>query len=92
MAHRTLHHFIRKLEAENELVRIRERVSPHLEITEITDRVSESGGPALLFENVEGIGTPVRRSAECTRPSASIMLVEVYHRNWGQLWGVRSAA
>ena len=30
-----------------------------LEITEICDRVTKSGGPALLFENVEGYDVPV---------------------------------
>src|SRR6266540_1338407 len=39
------------LERESELVRVSAEVDPHLEITEITDRVVKSGGPALLFEN-----------------------------------------
>nr|BCX00675.1 MAG: menaquinone biosynthesis decarboxylase [Bacteroidota bacterium] len=51
MAYRSLRDFLARLEAEGELVRIREPVSPHLEITEIVDRVVKSGGPALLFEN-----------------------------------------
>jgi len=53
--------FIKQLEAAGELVRIREKVSAELEITEITDRVSKSpgGGKALLFENVEGSAMPV---------------------------------
>ena len=34
-------------------------VSCELEITEINDRVVKSGGPALLFENVEGYNIPV---------------------------------
>jgi 4-hydroxy-3-polyprenylbenzoate decarboxylase len=59
MAYRTLQDFVARLEREKQLVRIRERVSPHLEITEITDRVSKNGGPALLFENVEGSDIPV---------------------------------
>ncbi|MFN8258545.1 MAG: menaquinone biosynthesis decarboxylase [Bacteroidales bacterium] len=44
---------MRKLEAEGELVRIKEFVDPVLEIAEITDRVSKmkNGGKALLFEN-----------------------------------------
>lgn len=41
------------------LVRIKEEVDPQLEITEITDRVSKSVGPALLFENVKGSTIPV---------------------------------
>jgi len=51
MAYRDLRHFIKTLEEKGELVRIREYVNPHLEITEITDRVSKQYGPALLFEN-----------------------------------------
>ncbi len=59
MAYKDLREFLKRLEKEGELVRIRERVSPNLEITEITDRVSKKIGPALLFENVEGTGIPV---------------------------------
>ena len=59
MAYKDLRQFIQRLESAGELVRITERVSPHLEITEITDRVSKKLGPALLFENVEGSRVPV---------------------------------
>ncbi|HMT29823.1 MAG TPA: UbiD family decarboxylase, partial [Bacteroidia bacterium] len=51
MAYRNQNHFIQVLEDAGELVRIKEYVNPHLEITEITDRVSKVYGPALLFEN-----------------------------------------
>ncbi|HZX61752.1 MAG TPA: UbiD family decarboxylase, partial [Bacteroidales bacterium] len=51
MAYKTLSHFIDALESAGELVRIKAFVSPHLEITEITDRISKSNGKALLFEN-----------------------------------------
>jgi 4-hydroxy-3-polyprenylbenzoate decarboxylase len=61
MAFYSLREFIERLEQENELIRISEPVSPILEISEITDRVSKSpdGGKALLFENVEGSQMPV---------------------------------
>lgn len=60
MTYKSLHQFIQKLEAENELVRIKEFVDPELEITEIADRMSKSpeGGKALLFENT-GTSFPV---------------------------------
>lgn len=60
MNYKSLHHFIEKLETENELIRIKEFVDPELEITEITDRMSKSpdGGKALLFENT-GTNFPV---------------------------------
>ena len=68
MAYEDLRDWIQTLEKQGELKRIREEVSPELEITEITDRVSKigsheatpsagkyaPGGPALLFENVKG--------------------------------------
>jgi 4-hydroxy-3-polyprenylbenzoate decarboxylase len=54
LAYDDLRDWIRTLEKHGELKRIREEVSPELEITEITDRVSKKGGPALLFENVKG--------------------------------------
>lgn len=61
MIYHSLREFIERLEFDNELVRIREQVSPVLEIAEITDRVSKQpgGGKALLFENVEGSAMPV---------------------------------
>ena len=40
------------------LIRIKQFVDPVLEITEITDRVTKSGGKALLFENT-GTDFPV---------------------------------
>ena len=71
--------FLRALESTGQLVRVREKVSPVLEIAAIADRVSKErapsepsasakrndpqswdrGGPALLFENVEGSDLPV---------------------------------
>lgn len=60
MSYKSLQHFIKELEAENELIRINEFVNPELEITEIADRMSKSpdGGKALLFENT-GTDFPV---------------------------------
>jgi len=59
MAFRDLRDFLAHLEAKGRLVRIREPVSPVLELTEIHRRVLERGGPALLFENVTGHDMPV---------------------------------
>jgi len=49
--YRNTQHWIKTLEEAGELVRIKTYVNPHLEIPEITDRVSKHNGPALLFEN-----------------------------------------
>lgn len=59
MKYKDLRDFIHFLEKRGELKRIRTEVDPHLEITEICDRVLKSGGPALLFENVKGHTIPV---------------------------------
>ena len=63
MAHKDLRDFIEALEKQNLLRRIKVEVDPKFEITEITDRVSKSGGPALLFENVKGYNIPVLTNA-----------------------------
>src|ERR1039457_6547971 len=56
-----LREWITNLDKAGELRRIREAVSPHLEMAEIADRTAKlhkgtpkAGGPALLFENVIG--------------------------------------
>jgi 4-hydroxy-3-polyprenylbenzoate decarboxylase len=59
MAFQDLREFIQLLEKRGQLRRVTAPVSPELEITEITDRVSKAGGPALLFENVRGYDMPV---------------------------------
>ena len=51
--------FIDFLEDKKDLVRIKTEVDPILEVTEITDRVSKKGGPALLFEKVKGSKIPI---------------------------------
>jgi len=53
MKNKGLQEFIEVLERENELIRIKEFVSPLLEIPEVVDRMSKTknGGKALLFEN-----------------------------------------
>jgi 4-hydroxy-3-polyprenylbenzoate decarboxylase len=59
MAYDDLRAWIAALEAAGELRRIRAEVDPVLEITEISDRISKRGGPALLFENPRGSAVPV---------------------------------
>ena len=51
--------WIALLERAGELRRISAEADPDLEITEITDRVVKSGGPALLFENPKGSQHPL---------------------------------
>ena len=54
-----LRDFMAQLEAAGELRRIAAPVSPHLEMTALSDRVLRAGGPALLFENPTGHRMPV---------------------------------
>ena len=61
MAYSDLRDWIRTLDKAGELVRIRQPISPYLEMSEIADRTAKlykgttkAGGPALLFENVTG--------------------------------------
>ena len=54
MKYDDLRDFIGQLERLGELKRIAVEVDPHLEMTEICDRVLRAGGPALLFERPRG--------------------------------------
>ncbi|HYJ17592.1 MAG TPA: 4-hydroxy-3-polyprenylbenzoate decarboxylase [Burkholderiales bacterium] len=59
MHYSDLRDFIAQLEKQGELRRIATQVSPHLEMTEICDRVLKAQGPALLFEKPKGHDIPV---------------------------------
>ena len=59
MKYRDLRDFIDLLQAQGELVRVQPEVDPHLEVTEICDRVLQNEGPALLFENPSGSDIPL---------------------------------
>jgi len=59
MKYRDLRDFIAQLEKLGELKRVTAPVSPHLEMTEICDRVLRAQGPAVLFENPAGHKMPV---------------------------------
>jgi 4-hydroxy-3-polyprenylbenzoate decarboxylase len=51
MKYHDLRDFIAQLEERGELKRVTHPVDPHLEMTEICDRLLQQGGPAVLFEN-----------------------------------------
>lgn len=56
---RDLRQFLQLLENKGQLKRITTEVDPDLEIAEISNRMLQRGGPALLFENVKGSPIPV---------------------------------
>ena len=54
-----LQKFVRYLEQQGQLKRVRVEVDPELEVTEITQRVIREHGPALLFERPKGSSIPL---------------------------------
>jgi 4-hydroxy-3-polyprenylbenzoate decarboxylase len=69
-----LQSFVVELEQRGWLKRIVVEVDPELEITEITDRVTKAGGPALLFENVKGHRWPLLINTFGTRERMCLAL------------------
>ena len=59
MQYTDLRDFLARLEQAGELRRVATPVSPHLEMTEVCDRVLRAGGPAILFEKPAGYDMPV---------------------------------
>ena len=59
MKYHDLRDFVSQLEKTGELKRVAVDVDPHLEMTEICDRVLRAGGPAILFEKPKGHAIPV---------------------------------
>ncbi|ARG98753.1 4-hydroxy-3-polyprenylbenzoate decarboxylase [Legionella micdadei] len=59
MKYADLRDFIAQLETRGLLKRIDYPVSPHLEMTAVSDRVLRAGGPALLFMNPKSGSMPV---------------------------------
>src|SRR5438128_9836410 len=54
-----LQEFVRFLELQGQLKRVRVEVDPELEVTEIIQRVVREQGPALLFERPNGSSVPL---------------------------------
>ncbi|HWP19428.1 MAG TPA: UbiD family decarboxylase domain-containing protein [Burkholderiaceae bacterium] len=59
MKYADLRAFLHGLEREGDLRRVPVPVSPHLEMTALSDRVLKADGPALLFEQPTGYRMPV---------------------------------
>ncbi|ODT76461.1 MAG: 3-octaprenyl-4-hydroxybenzoate decarboxylase [Nitrosomonadales bacterium SCN 54-20] len=59
MKYKDLRDFLAQLEKQGELKRVAVEVDPHLEMTEICDRLLKAGGPAVLFEKSRGHAIPV---------------------------------
>jgi 4-hydroxy-3-polyprenylbenzoate decarboxylase len=65
MTFKNLGEFLARIERDGDLVRVKDEVSPILEVAEIADRMSKSpgGGKALLFEKVAGSKYPLAINA-----------------------------
>jgi 4-hydroxy-3-polyprenylbenzoate decarboxylase len=59
MAFTDMRDWLDHLRREGELHEVTAQVDPHLEITEIAERVMRAGGPALLFRDVRGSSLPL---------------------------------
>jgi 4-hydroxy-3-polyprenylbenzoate decarboxylase len=59
MRYHDLRDFLSQLEKLGQLKRVGVEVDPHLEMTEICDRVLRAEGPAILFEKPRGHAMPV---------------------------------
>jgi 4-hydroxy-3-polyprenylbenzoate decarboxylase len=57
------HDFIRELEKNGELKRVKTEVDSELEAAEIMRRQMYSNGPAILFENIKGYEMPILANA-----------------------------
>lgn len=53
-----LRSFIKKIEDEGELARVREEVDPRFEAAAVLKRLDEQRGPAVMFEKVKGFKVP----------------------------------
>ena len=62
MRYKDLRDFVAQLEQQGELRRVAVEVDPHLEMTEVCDRVLRSGGPAILFERPKGFDGTLGRA------------------------------
>lgn len=81
--------FVRFLADRGELRRIDREVDPRLEVSEIAQRVMLRGGPALLFERVQGSRFPLLINTYATRRRMSWALgvddLEQHAREIGEL-------
>ncbi|MDP7303708.1 MAG: UbiD family decarboxylase, partial [Pirellulaceae bacterium] len=78
MGHRTLKQTVDDLASQGRLIRIADEVDPHLEAAEIHRRVYQSGGPALLFENVKGCQYPMVSNLFGTLERARFIFRDTY--------------
>lgn len=70
MGYESLQACVVELEKRGELVRVPDRLDPFLELAEVQRRIFAAGGPALLFEKVQGTRFPCLSNLFGTRKRA----------------------
>lgn len=70
MGYESLEACVVDLEKHGELVRVPDRLDPFLELAEVQRRIFAAGGPALLFEKVQGTRFPCLSNLFGTRKRA----------------------
>lgn len=86
MAYKDLREFLRRLEDEGELERIKIKVDPKYEIGAICRKVLDERGPALFFENPSS-SIPLAASIVATRRRYAMGIEttpEELHREWAE--------
>jgi 2,5-furandicarboxylate decarboxylase 1 len=69
-----LRSYLQVLEAAGQLARIRRTVSPEYELADVAAALERQGGPAPLFESVEGSPWPIFTSAVANQQRAALAL------------------
>ncbi|MGQ0674885.1 MAG: UbiD family decarboxylase [Rhodospirillales bacterium] len=82
MPYSSLRDFMERLEQSGRLKRVKEPVSPKLEMTEIQTRLIAEGGPAVLFENV------VEQAQGTNKKFAMPVLVNLFGTVERVAWGM----
>jgi 2,5-furandicarboxylate decarboxylase 1 len=80
MTYKGLRGFLEVLEANSQLVRIREELDPKYEIPAVLDYFGSKEGPAVFFERVKGYSVPVVGNLFGCRKSFPIVLGIKGHR------------
>ncbi|MEE9369025.1 MAG: UbiD family decarboxylase [Pontiella sp.] len=78
MGFRSTRECVEALEKNGQLIRISDEVDPHLEMAEIQRRVYQSGGSAILFENVKGCAFPCVSNLFGTPERARLIFKDTY--------------
>lgn len=78
MKYKSLKDCVEDLDKNGMLIRVKEEVSPDLEMAAIHRRVFEAGGPAVLYENVKGCSFPALSNLYGSRERVHFMFRDTW--------------